>query len=132
MIENNDDFSDEDINKENTYQTDNEYAGRSISDIADKVIHLDIPGCEDYDDNEYNPKEDLNDEDLEEQPKNKYAGRSITDIVDETIRLGNPTRPMYEVDENEDINEDRLKTIIKEKVSQILLMKYPITLVLMN
>ena len=56
-------------------------------------------------DNEDNPNYDLH-EDPEEQTENRYTGRSFTYLVDEIIKLGNPTEPMFDVDNNEDINKD--------------------------
>ena len=45
-IENNDDNTVEDINKENEAQIENEYTGRSISDIAEEIIRFDNPGSD--------------------------------------------------------------------------------------
>ena len=43
-LENNDYIHNEDIHKDNKDQVENEYVGRSILDIDDKIIYLDIPG----------------------------------------------------------------------------------------
>merc|ERR1712179_623567 len=45
-LENNEDVSYDDIHEENEDKTENKYAGRSISDIADEIISLDIPGSD--------------------------------------------------------------------------------------
>ena len=45
-LENNVDVSYDDIHEEGEDKTENTYAGRSISDIADEIISLDIPGSD--------------------------------------------------------------------------------------
>ena len=45
-LENNDDNPNKDIQQDNGDQTENEYAGRSISDTSDEIINLDIPGSD--------------------------------------------------------------------------------------
>ena len=42
-LDNNDDISNQDIHED---QTENEFAGRSYSSIADEIINLDIPGSD--------------------------------------------------------------------------------------
>ena len=46
-LENNEDVPYDDIHEENEDKTENRYAGRSISDIADENISIDIPGSGD-------------------------------------------------------------------------------------